>query len=77
MRFTVRNDVLVSVSCGTAAVSTFSPPPSVVSGEFSFHGGDGFAVSGTLVSPVSAVGTINMPDVTDCTGTRWWADKRR
>ena len=76
MRFTIRNDVLVSVSCGTSMVSTLSPPPSVVNGEFSFRGDDGFAVSGTLVSPRQAVGTINVAAVPDCTATRWWADKQ-
>jgi hypothetical protein len=58
MRFTVRNNVLVSVSCGTSIVATLSPSPSVANGEFSFRGDDGFAVSGTLVSPKQAVGTI-------------------
>ena len=76
MRFTIRNNVLVSLSCGTSVVSTLSPPPSVVNGEFSFRGDDGVAVSGTLVSPGKAVGTINVADVPDCTATRWWADKR-
>jgi IPT/TIG domain len=76
MQFTIRNDVLVSVSCGTSVVSTLSPSPSVVNGEFSFRGDDGFAVSGTLVSPANASGTIDVPGVPDCTATRWWADKK-
>jgi hypothetical protein len=75
MRFTIRNNVLVSVSCGTSIVSTLSPPPSVTNGEFSFRGDDGFAVSGTLVSPKQAVGTVNAAAVPDCTAARWWADK--
>ena len=58
MRFTIRNNVLVSVSCGTSAPLTFAPAPSVRNGEFSFLGDDGLAISGTLVSPVNAVGTI-------------------
>ena len=72
MRFTIRNDVLVSVSCGTSAPLTFAPAPSVRTGVFSFVGDDGLAISGTLVSPVNAVGTINVPG---CPATRWWADK--
>ena len=77
MRFSIRNDVLVSVSCGTSVVATLSIPPSVVNGEFSFRGDDGFEVSGRLVSPVNAVGTINVPDsAPDCTAARWWADKK-
>ena len=76
MRFSIRNDVLVSVSCGTSVVATLSTPPSVVNGEFSFRGDDGFNVSGKLVSPVNAVGTINVPDsVPDCTAATWWADR--
>ena len=75
MRFTIRNDTLVSVSCGESAVLTFSPPPAVHNGDFSFVGDDGLAISGTLVSPVNAVGTINLPDVTACRAARWWADK--
>ena len=72
MRFTIRNNVLVSVSCGTSAPLTFAPAPSVRNGEFSFLGDNGLAISGTLVSPVNAVGTINVPA---CPAARWWADK--
>ena len=72
MRFTIRNNVLVSISCGTSAPLTFAPAPSVRNGEFSFLGADGLAISGTLVSPVNAVGTINVPA---CPAARWWADK--
>jgi hypothetical protein len=73
MRFTIRNDVLVNVSCETSGPFTFAPAPAVNGGEFSFVGSDGLAVSGTLVSPVNAVGTINVPS---CPPGRWWADKR-
>ena len=75
MRFTIRNDTLVSVSCGGSAALTFSPPPTVHDGDFSFVGDDGLAISGTLVSPVNAVGTINVPDVTACRAAMWWAAK--
>jgi IPT/TIG domain len=74
MRFTIRNDVLVSVSCGTSAPLTFAPAPSVRNGVFSFVGDDGLAISGTLVSPVNAIGTINVPA---CPAARWWADKSK
>ena len=74
MRFTIRNDTLVAVSCGGSAAVTFSPPPAVHDGEFSFTGDDGLAISGSIVSPVNAVGTINLPDVRACRG-EWWADK--
>lgn len=72
MRFTIRNNVLVSLSCGTSEPVTFASPPSVRDGEFSFLGDDGVAIGGRLVSPVNAVGTINVPA---CAAARWWADK--
>jgi hypothetical protein len=75
MRFTVRNDTLVSVSCGGSAALTFSRPPAVHAGDFSVAGDDGVAISGSIVSPVSAVGTINVPDVPACRGAEWWAEK--
>jgi hypothetical protein len=72
MRFTIRNNLLVSFSCGTSEPSTFASPHVVRGGEFSFIGDDGVAISGRLVSPVNAVGTINMPS---CPAARWWGDK--
>jgi hypothetical protein len=75
MRFTIRNDTLVSVSCGGSAALTVSLAPAVRNGDFSFVGDSGLAISGTLVSPVNAVGTIKVPDVPACRGGRWWADK--
>jgi len=75
MRFTIRNDTLVSVSCGGSAALAFSPPSAVHDGDFSFAGDDGLAISGSIVSPVNAVGTINVPDVPACRTAGWWADK--
>lgn len=40
MRFTMRNGTLVNVSCGGSAL-TFSPPPAVHNGAFSWTGDDG------------------------------------
>lgn len=74
MRFTIWNDTLVSVSCGGSAL-TFSPPPIVHDGEFSFTGDDGLSISGSIVSPVNAVGKIDVPDLPACRKTAWWADK--
>jgi IPT/TIG domain len=70
MRFAIRNNMLVSLSCGTTAL-TLSSPPSVRNGEFSSAGAEGIAVSGRLVSAGNAVGTI---DIAPC-ATRWWADR--
>jgi hypothetical protein len=72
VRFTIRDNVLVSVSCDTSAPLTFVPPPSVRNGEFSFVSDDGLAITGRLVSPVGAVGTINVPA---CPAGPWWAAK--
>ena len=72
MRFAIRNDALVSLVCGSSEAVMLSPPPSVHDGEFSFLDDDGIAISGHLVSPINAVGTINVPG---CTKTLWWADK--
>ncbi|HEY9462554.1 MAG TPA: IPT/TIG domain-containing protein [Vicinamibacterales bacterium] len=75
MRFTIRNGTLVSVSCGESGTLTLRPPPAVRTGDFSFLGDDGLAISGTLVSPMTAAGTINVPDVPACRTAQWWADK--
>lgn len=75
MRFTIRNDVLVSVFCGGSAALTFSPPPTVHDGAFSLVGDEGLAISGSIVSPVNAIGTINVPDVPACRRADWWAEK--
>jgi hypothetical protein len=72
MRFAIRDNALVSLVCGSSEALTLSPPPSVHDGEFSFLGDDGIAISGRLVSPINAVGTINVPG---CTNTSWWADR--
>jgi len=74
MRFTIRNNTLVSASCGGSALAFF-PPPAVHDGEFSFGGADGMAISGSIVSPVNATGTISVPDVPACRKASWWADK--
>ena len=72
MRFTIRDNVLVSLTCGSSEPVALSPAPSVHNGEFSFLADDGIAIAGRLVSPVNAVGTVNVPG---CTMTGWWADK--
>ena len=76
MRFTIRNNVLVSLSCNMSQPPTLALALSVSNGEFSFQGDDGLTISGRLVSPVNAAGTINVPDVPGCRAARWWADKK-
>ena len=72
MRFVVENNGLKSLSCGTSLALTFSVPPPITRGEFSFVGEDGVSISGRLVSANNAVGEIN---VAPCANS-WWADKR-
>ena len=57
--FTIRHNMLVRVSCGGVVLTLPSGSP-VHNGEFSFLGVDGAAVSGRIVSPVNAKGTINV-----------------
>lgn len=71
-RFSIQNNVLSSVSCGTIDF-TWSPPPSVRNGEFSVFRDDGVGISGKIVSPTTARGTINIPP---CTATTWVATKQ-
>jgi hypothetical protein len=70
MRFTIRQNRITSVSCNGVAVALLATPE-VRGPEFSLGGDAGVTMTGTLVSPVSAVGTI---DVAPC-GPRWWANK--
>lgn len=68
MQFTIRDNMLVRVSCDGAALTLLSGSP-VHNGEFSFRGDDGAAVSGRIVSPANAVGTG------PCNGFTWYASK--
>lgn len=71
LRFSVRNNVLVNVTCGTRTV-TFSPPPAVHNGEFSVVRSDGLGISARIVSASEAVGTIN---IEPCPYTNWIATR--
>ena len=73
LQFTIRDNMLVRVSCDGVVLTPPSGSP-VRNGEFSFLGDDGAAVSGRFVSPVNAKGTVNLGP---CTAARWWADKKK
>lgn len=75
MRFTIQNNVLVSLSCNMSSPLTLASALTVSNGEFAFQGDGGLTMSGTLVSPMSATGTINVSDVPACRAARWWADR--
>ena len=72
LRFTVRDNALVSVSCGTSGAVTFTPPPRVEHGEFSIVRADGVGISARIVSASEAVGTINLEP---CPYTNWIATR--
>ena len=65
--FTIQDDGVVRVSCETSTI-TFSSPPLVSNGAFSFAQGDGNHMSGKIVSASVAVGTI---DIAPCANTVW------
>jgi len=71
VRFTVRDNVLVNVSCGCGTVA-FSPAPEVRDGEFSVARSDGVGISARIVSATEAVGTINLEP---CPYTNWIATR--
>ncbi|HEX7797952.1 MAG TPA: IPT/TIG domain-containing protein [Vicinamibacterales bacterium] len=72
MRFTIQNDVLVSIACGTDASQTTAVPLGIRNGGFGPVGDDGFTLSGSIVSAQTSFGQVNAPG---CANARWWADK--
>ena len=70
--FTIQNNVLVSVSCGPVLNHTFSPPPVVSGGKFSVKSPDG-SMDGTLLSPIEATGSIDLPG---CAAFWGWQAKK-
>jgi hypothetical protein len=72
MRFTIRNDALVSVSCNMPVTLTEPVPISRTDDEFTFHTADGFTMSGTIGPPGTSLGQINAPS---CGDGVWWANK--
>jgi hypothetical protein len=70
MRFTIRDNALVSLSCSTPV--SMMTAVSAQAGRFSFVGRDGLALSGTLVSTTTSSGQVNAPG---CGDGKWWADK--
>ena len=72
LRFTIEGDRLTNITCGGMTLALASPPP-VSDGAFSHTGEDGAAITGRIVSEVSAVGTI---DTGACPATRWTASRR-
>lgn len=70
LRFTIRNNMLVTLSCGTAVSMPIRL--AAAAGGFSFAGADGLTMSGMLQSTTTAVGQVNAPG---CGDGKWWGDK--
>jgi hypothetical protein len=81
---TIRNNTVASVSCsvcrngdcsfGSAPSLALDPPPVVANGEFSFAGSGGVSITGKILSPNYASGSI---DMASCVGRgQWTANKR-
>jgi len=80
LELTIRNNVVVSVSCGPRhdgagnSNLTLDPPPIVANGGFSFAGRGGDSITGNIVSPNSAFGSINMAS---CVPMAEWRVERK
>ncbi len=76
---TIRDNIVVSVSCGQrhdgagASSLTLDRPPVVANGEFSFAGSGGVSITGKIVSPNTASGTIN---IASCVSMGQWRVER-
>jgi IPT/TIG domain len=80
LELTIRNNIVVSVSCGErhdgvgASSLTLDRPPAVANGGFSFTGSGGDSITGNIVAPNSAFGSINMPS---CVPMGEWRVERK
>jgi hypothetical protein len=45
----------------------------VANGEFSFAGSGGVSITGKILSPIWAIGSIDTPS---CGSRHWWASKK-
>jgi hypothetical protein len=71
---TIRDNNVLNVSCGTAPSLTLAPPPVVANGEFSFADSGGGSITGNILSPRSASGSI---DMASCGSRRWTAERKQ
>jgi hypothetical protein len=71
--FTIRDNLLLSVSCGPDVALMFSPPRFVTNGEFSYIRDDGVGFSGRIVAASDATGTIKLGS---CESNAWHARKQ-
>jgi len=73
MRFTIQNNALIALSCGSEVAPVTMPIPlAMQNGGFSFSGVNGLSMSGKLDSMTTSEGRVNAPG---CGDGGWWADK--
>jgi hypothetical protein len=72
LRFTIRNDTLTSISCGSSAAIIVTPPALISNGQFSFSSGETISISGRILSASQAGGAI---EIAPCV-SGWFAIKR-
>ena len=72
-RLKVRDNIVVSVTCLRDEEIILSPAPAVRNGRFSYQGAAGATMTGIILSPEYAEGTINMAP---CRAGGWDALKR-
>jgi len=73
---TIRDNMVVSVSCGGSSL-TLDPPPVVANGAFSFTGSGGVFITGKILSPNFATGSINTASCPNNNwGGEWSAEKK-
>ena len=73
LRFTVENNLVTSVQCGTSEAVIFTTPPAVRNGEFSVSE-QAITMTGRILSPAATSGTI---DTGGCGRQPWYAVKRQ
>jgi hypothetical protein len=62
------------VTCDSVPSPTLDPPPVVANGEFSFAGSGGVSITGKILSPNYASGSI---DVASCVTRGQWTAHRK
>lgn len=72
MHFTIRDRVLVSLSCGGMSALPAPLPLTIADGGFFVGDVTGFAMSGVLVSQSTSSGSVK---ASACGDGRWWGDK--
>ena len=70
---TIRDNLVVSVSCGASSL-TLDPPPVVANGQFRSVYSNGGLIEGSIVSPNFASGYVNLGS---CASSPYWSAEKR